>query len=368
MRSTGPLIGITMGDPTGIGPEVIAGALGDRSDLLDFSPVVIGRAAIMQRAADMRGLRLRFHGCSNWSQVAELLNALPAALGTDPVIVPCLEAASRESQDARDGCIDARGGQAAYDCLVQAAELCNSGKIAAMVTAPLQKKAMELAGHHWPGHTELLAHLCGVESTAMMLYLPPGKPNHGGAYGLGVIHVTLHMALREVFENITEESILRTIELTHVYFSRLLARSRGKLGGHNDGLSDGGKPRIAVTALNPHAGESGRFGREEIEIIAPAVHKARERGMDATGPWATDTLMPRAARGEFDAVVAMYHDQGHIALKLLDMFEAVNITLGLPIVRTSVAHGTAHDIAWKGIAEFGGMSQAIAAAVKLCST
>lgn len=367
MRSTRPLIGITMGDPTGIGPEVIAGALGDRSARLEYSPVVIGRAAIMQRAADMRALRLKFQGCANWAQVAELLSSLPETLGTDPVTVPCLEAASRESQDARDGCIDARGGQAAYDCLVQAAELCNSGKIAAMVTAPLQKKAMELAGHHWPGHTELLAHLCSVDSTAMMLYLPPGKPNHGGPYGLGVIHVTLHMALREVFEHITEESIIRTIELTHVYFSRLLARSRGKFVGES-GPSDGGRPRIAVTALNPHAGESGRFGREEIDIIAPAVHKAQSAGIDATGPWATDTLMPRAARGEFDAVVAMYHDQGHIALKLLDMFEAVNITLGLPIVRTSVAHGTAHDIAWKGIAEFGGMSQAIAAAVKLCGT
>jgi 4-hydroxythreonine-4-phosphate dehydrogenase len=367
MNSTKPLIGITMGDPTGIGPEVIAGALGDQTVSSEYSPIVIGRAAIMQRAAAMRASRLQFQGCSNWAQVAALVGSLPETSRTDRIIVPCLEAASRESQDARDGCIDARGGQAAYDCLVQAADLCNSGKIAAMVTAPLQKKAMELAGHHWPGHTELLAHLCGVESTAMMLYLPPGKPNHGGPYGLGVIHVTLHMALREVFDHITEESIVRTIELTHVYFSRLLDRSRRTFGG--DGRpSNGGKPRIAVTALNPHAGESGRFGREEIEIIAPAVHKAQERGIDATGPWATDTLMPRAARGEFDAVVAMYHDQGHIALKLLDMFEAVNITLGLPIVRTSVAHGTAHDIAWKGIAEFGGMSQAIAAAVKLCGT
>jgi 4-hydroxythreonine-4-phosphate dehydrogenase len=190
----------------------------------------------------------------------------------------------------------------------------------------------------------------------MMLYLPPGKPNHGGPSGLGVVHVTLHMALREVFEHLTIPSILTTIQLTHAYFSRIASA---------EGRSE--PPRIAVTALNPHAGESGRFGTEEKEVIEPAVVEARQLGIDASGPWAVDTLMPKAAQGQFDAVVAMYHDQGHIALKLLDMFEAVNITLGLPIIRTSVAHGTAHDIAWRGIADSGGMVQAILAAAKLCS-
>jgi len=262
---------------------------------------------------------------------------------------------AKRSEDAQPGKIDALGGQAAYDSLLAATQLCLSKRVDGLVTAPLQKKSLDLAGHHWPGHTELLGHLCGVDTTAMMLYLPPGKPNHGGVSGLGVVHVTLHMALREVFEHLTPANILKTIELTHSYFSRL-ALAQGRLEA----------PKIAVTALNPHAGESGRFGTEEIECIAPAVLEARKLGIDATGPWAVDTLMPRAAKGEFDAVVAMYHDQGHIALKLLDMFEAVNITLGLPIVRTSVAHGTAHDIAWKGIAKSGGMVQAILAAAKLC--
>jgi 4-phospho-D-threonate 3-dehydrogenase / 4-phospho-D-erythronate 3-dehydrogenase len=349
-----------MGDPTGIGPEIIAGALGSpslsqRIGAVPWTPVVIGRASILQRAARVMQVDLTFEACEDWEQVESVIGFSSSTCDGAPKRIACLQAANAESDSARDGCIDARGGQAAYDCLLRATELCRAGRLAAIVTAPLQKKGMELAGHHWPGHTELLAHLCGVENTAMMLYLPPGKPNHGGPFGLGVIHVTLHMALREIFQWITEESVLRTIYMTENYFSKLMSVEVDR------------KPRIAVTALNPHGGESGRFGREEIEIIAPAVAHAREAGIDVSGPWAVDTLMPRAARGDFDAVVAMYHDQGHIALKLLDMFEAVNITLGLPIVRTSVAHGTAHDIAWKGIADSAGMAQAIVAAVHLCN-
>ncbi len=347
-----------MGDPTGIGPEVIAGALGSpslsqRVGAVPWTAVVIGRASILQRAARVMQVDLTFEACENWEQVETVHSAASSACDGMPKRIACLQAAREESESALDGRIDARGGQAAYDCLLRATELCRAGRLAAMVTAPLQKKGMELAGHHWPGHTELLAHLCGVENTAMMLYLPPGKPNHGGPFGLGVIHVTLHMALREIFHWITQENILRTIQLTENYFSKLISAQVER------------RPRIAVTALNPHSGESGRFGREEIEIIAPAVRQARDLGIDVSGPWAVDTLMPRAARGDFDAVVAMYHDQGHIALKLLDMFEAVNITLGLPIVRTSVAHGTAHDIAWKGIADSAGMAQAIVAAIRL---
>jgi 4-hydroxythreonine-4-phosphate dehydrogenase len=315
----------------------------------------------LDRASRVIGANTSWIACQTWEQVRSHIDKdieqHSDEFHTKPISVCCLDAASDESQQAPPGRIDARGGQAAYDSLVAATELCMNGLVDGLVTAPLQKKSLELAGHHWPGHTELLGHLCGVDSTAMMLYLPPGKPNHGGACGLGVVHVTLHMALREVFEHLTPANILRTIELTHAYFSRLtLAQGRVEA------------PRIAVTALNPHSGESGRFGTEEIDLIAPAVLEARKIGIDATGPWAVDTLMPRAAQGEFDAVVAMYHDQGHIALKLLDMFEAVNITLGLPIVRTSVAHGTAHDIAWKGFAKSGGMVQAILAAARLAGT
>ncbi len=349
-----PILAITMGDPTGIGPEIIAGAVVNPLVSQWCTPVVIGRTSIMRRASSVVGTNTPWIACQDWEQIRSNLELISDGNPNSPAPVCCLDAASQPSEDAQPGKIDALGGQAAYDSLLAATELCLSKRVDGLVTAPLQKKSLDLAGHHWPGHTELLGHLCGVDATAMMLYLPPGKPNHGGASGLGVVHVTLHMALREVFEHLTPANILKTIELTHSYFSRLaLAQGRKE------------PPKIAVTALNPHAGESGRFGTEEIECIAPAVLEARKLGIDATGPWAVDTLMPRAAQGEFDAVVAMYHDQGHIALKLLDMFEAVNITLGLPIVRTSVAHGTAHDIAWKGIAKSGGMVQAILAAAKL---
>lgn len=349
-----PILAITMGDPTGIGPEIIAGAVVNPLVSQWCTPVVIGRTSIMRRASSVVGTNTPWIACQDWEQIRSHLELISDGNPNSPAPVCCLDAASQPSEDAQPGKIDALGGQAAYDSLLAATELCLSKRVDGLVTAPLQKKSLDLAGHHWPGHTELLGHLCGVDATAMMLYLPPGKPNHGGASGLGVVHVTLHMALREVFQNLTPANILKTIELTHSYFSRL-ALAQGRIEA----------PKIAVTALNPHAGESGRFGTEEIECIAPAVLEARKLGIDATGPWAVDTLMPRAAQGEFDAVVAMYHDQGHIALKLLDMFEAVNITLGLPIVRTSVAHGTAHDIAWKGIAKSGGMVQAILAAAKL---
>ena len=345
-----PTLAISMGDPTGIGPEIIAGALLDPAVATWCTPLVVGRTEIMRRASRVIGANIDWIACSTGDQIQ-----VPESSAERPRIL-CLDAASEESEHAQSGQIDARGGQAAYDSLVAATRLCLDKRADGIVTAPLQKKSLDLAGHSWPGHTELLGHLCGVDTTAMMLYLPAGKPNHGGPSGLGVVHVTLHMALREVFEHITRENILKTIELTHDYFSRL-ARAEGRQS----------PPRIAVTALNPHAGESGRFGTEEIECIGPAVLAAQGLGIDASGPWAVDTLMPKAAQGQFDAVVAMYHDQGHIALKLLDMFEAVNITLGLPIVRTSVAHGTAHDIAWKGIAQCGGMVQAILAAAKLCN-
>jgi 4-hydroxythreonine-4-phosphate dehydrogenase len=210
----------------------------------------------------------------------------------------------------------------------------------------------------------------------MMLYLPPRWKNEnieetsnddsdagapmttsgmrGGAAGLGVVHVTLHMALREVFEHLNEKSIFATIELAQNTFTKL----RTSLGLPPC-------PALAVAALNPHCGEGGLFGDEETRLIAPAVSQARALGWNVSGPLSVDTLMPAAAAGRYDAVIAMYHDQGHIALKLLDMFDAVNITLGIPIIRTSVAHGTAHDIAWQGIAKSSGMTQAILTAVRL---
>ena len=207
---------------------------------------------------------------------------------------------------------------------------------------------MHAAGHFYPGHTELLAEMCGVREFAMMLYLPPSDLVRGPA-GLGVAHVTLHQSMRSIFDALTPAAIESKCRLAHDVMRRL--------GVH--------EPRVAVCALNPHAGEDGLFGDEERTIIAPAVAEARRAGLNVAGPFPTDTLMMRARDGEFDAVVAMYHDQGHIALKLLGMHSAVNITLGLPIVRTSVAHGTAFDRAWQGTARGEGMVAAIVTAAKL---
>jgi 4-hydroxythreonine-4-phosphate dehydrogenase len=344
MAESKPILAITMGDPAGIGPETIVSALSDERIYHVCEPVVVGRPVVLQRAADLLKLPLE----------VQVVTDPAMATSASRKVLCCLESGSPEADDLAPAIVDARGGQAAYDALVMAAELARGGKVAGIVTAPLHKVALNAAGHLWPGHTELLAELCGVERFAMMLYLPPGGKNRGGPAGLGVIHVTLHMALREVFEHLTHEAICEKIELAYKSFTKI----RGALHLPRE-------PRIGVAALNPHGGEGGLFGDEEERLIAPAVRWAQRRGWHVEGPFPTDTLMYRAAEGEFDAVVAMYHDQGHIALKLLDMFEAVNITLGLPIVRTSVAHGTAFDLAWKGKAKSGGMVQAILTAARL---
>jgi 4-hydroxythreonine-4-phosphate dehydrogenase len=250
--------------------------------------------------------------------------------------------------EVQPGQVDARAGEAAYQAVQLAAELAIAGQADGLVTAPLSKAALHAAGHYYPGHTELLAEMCGVRHFAMMLYLPPGEAVRGPV-GLGVAHVTLHQSLRSVFGDLSQEAILVKCRLAHDVMRALGAP----------------RPRLGVCALNPHAGEDGLFGDEEQAIIGPAVEAARREGLDAAGPFPTDTLMLRARDGEFDAVVAMYHDQGHIALKLLGMHAAVNITLGLPIVRTSVAHGTAFDRAWQGTARHEGMIAALETAAKL---
>lgn len=356
-----PWVGITMGDPTGIGPEIVVGALFEGLVHRECHPLAIGRSELFRRAAQLRGWDLDVVPVLSVEEAKAFCISHPECVSRT---VLCLETGSPEL-DALIGLeqkdapgvgvtVDARAGQAAYECVARGARMCLAKELDALVTAPLHKVALHGAGHDWPGHTELLAHLCGVPASAMMLYLPPGKPNHGGEAGLGVVHVTLHCALREVFALLTQERIEQSIAMAHGFFTEL-----------RRGMGLDPNPAIAVAALNPHGGESGRFGDEESRVIGPAVEKSRRQGMNVVGPLPVDTLMPAAAGGKYDAVVAMYHDQGHIALKLLDMFEAVNITLGLNIVRTSVAHGTAHDIAWKGKAECGGMTQAILVAARL---
>jgi 4-hydroxythreonine-4-phosphate dehydrogenase len=335
-----------MGDPTGVGPEIIAKALSFESISCAANLMVVGSPTVLQSA---------FHLVHSSKKIITIRGPedLPKARENEDAVY-CIPSGPEDWTFPIAASIQAKGGEAAYQALVTSARLALAGRVDAIVTCPLHKVALKLAGHDWPGHTELLASLCGVQDHAMMLYLPPGPPRHGTEAGFGVVHATLHMALREVFEHINEPNILEKIGLAQRVFERIL-RS----------MNISRSPRIAVAALNPHAGEGGRFGREEMDIIEPAVQRARQNGLDVVGPLPTDTLMPRAVDGAFDAVVAMYHDQGHIALKLLDMFDAVNITLGLPIVRTSVAHGTAHDIAWENRAKASGMVQAIQTAVRL---
>jgi 4-hydroxythreonine-4-phosphate dehydrogenase len=341
-----PRIAITQGDPAGVGPETIVAAWREPAVHACCRPLVVGHPELLRRAQKLLGRAVQVQ------EIAAVDQARPA-----PDVIPCLTACRDDALDVPPGRIDPRGGSAAYDALRAACALALDRRVGALVTAPLSKAALWQAGHRYPGHTELLAQLCGVASAAMMLYLPgdvlagaTGRPGGAdSATGLGVVHVTLHVALRDVLASLTSDEVYAKL--------LLLAEVLKKLHG--------GPPRIGVCALNPHAGEEGLFGDEEQRIIAPAVARAAARGLCARGPFPADTLMLRAKLGEFDGVVAMYHDQGHIALKLLGMHEAVNVTLGLPIVRTSVAHGTAFDLAWQGRAEWRGMVAALRVASRL---
>lgn len=336
-----PRLAITMGDAAGIGPEVIAGAW-SRPEVHEAArPFVVGHPEVLRRAVRLLG---------SAAEVVEFdpTGAMPSKWVSNPGTIACWNVCADDLLDVLPGAVDLRTGEAAYQCVVAATELVRQGDAEGMVTAPLSKAALHAAAHFYPGHTELLAELCGASEFAMMLYLPPGAAVQGPA-GLGVAHVTLHQALRSVFHDLNTVSIVVKCRLADTVMRRL-------------GVS---RPRIAVAALNPHGGEQGLFGDEESEIIAPAVAEAVAEGLNVAGPFPTDTLMMRARDGEFDAVVAMYHDQGHIALKLLGMNAAVNITLGLPIVRTSVAHGTAFDRAWQGTANAEGMVAAIRTAAQL---
>jgi 4-hydroxythreonine-4-phosphate dehydrogenase len=247
----------------------------------------------------------------------------------------------RQGASFAAGVLSAEAGRAAYDAVVEAVADAMRGRVQAVATAPLNKQALRLAGLPWSGHTDLLAHLTGAGHVAMMFYSGP----------LRVVLATVHLPLADVPRALTKSTLEATIDVT----SRDLPRF---------GID---RPRIAVAGLNPHAGEQGLFGREEVEVIAPAINACRARGIDVAGPFPADTLFVRALRNEFDVVVACYHDQGLIPVKLVAFGQAVNVTLGLPIVRTSVDHGTAFDIAGKGIADPGSMCAAVRLAAQLAS-
>ena len=327
-----PRLLFTMGDVAGIGPEVLAKAWPELTAYCQ--PVVVGDVAWMRWAAKLvAGAR----------QVIEIDS--PAALPARVDGIPCVQGSAQDLRAIQTGAMCAAAGRAAYDFLCSAIDWTLKGQAAGIVTLPLHKEGLHAAGLNYPGHTEILAEKTGVRDFAMMLYARgPRVPQ-----GLGVVHVTLHMALRDVFRHLSSVAILDKIRLLRGVMTHLCEHT----------------PRLAVAALNPHASDGGLFGSEERTMIAPAVTQARAEGIDVAGPVPSDTLFVKAERGEFDGIVAMYHDQGHIPLKLLSGLKAVNITLGLPLVRTSVAHGTAYDIAGRGIAEHGSLVEATRVAALL---
>ncbi|WP_165244076.1 4-hydroxythreonine-4-phosphate dehydrogenase PdxA [Paludisphaera soli] len=339
-----PKIALTLGDAAGVGPEVAARAWSDPTLHALCLPFVVGAPEVLRRAAELVDGPARVQSI-----------ATPEQADPSPLCIPCLEPpGAADVSTVLPGQVDPRAGRAAYDYLVHAVDLALAGRIDAIATLPLNKESLHLAGVAHPGHTEILAERCGTPDHAMMLYLPSddAAEDPRKSQGLGVVHVTLHMALRDVFAAITVESVAAKIRLADRALRPLTA---------------GRRPRIAVASLNPHAGENGLFGDEEIRIIRPAVLQTREEGVDASGPYPNDTLFRDALTGSFDAVVAMYHDQGHIALKTVGFWRGVNITLGLPIIRTSVAHGTAFDIAGRGVADPRSLIEAVRAAARMAA-
>jgi len=316
--------GITMGDPCGIGPEIIARVFADG---LPEQAVVIGDAKVMERAVRALALPLQVQ------PIASVDEAVP-----DATLIPVLNI-SDLPDDMPIGQVDARAGRASYDYVVRAIDEALAGNIGAIVTAPINKEAMKKAGLNYPGHTEILAERSGTDKFAMMLANDE----------LRVILVTIHVSLRDAIDLVTQDSVFRTIELAH---------KAGKAYGI-------ASPRVAVAGLNPHAGENGMFGREDLDIIAPAIRRAQECGINASGPWPGDTIFMRARKGEFDIVVAQYHDQGLIPVKYFGIDNGVNVTIGLPFIRTSVDHGTAFDIAGRGTADHSSLRYAFDQALLL---
>lgn len=307
-------LAITLGDAAGIGPEIVVKM---HMQGLPAPAVVYGDLPALKRAVALLNAPLR---------IIELEHVDPALLQHDaPGVLYVRPTTPALPIDLAYGKVNAGAGLAAFQALCMAIDDAMHQRISAIVTAPLNKEAMHEAGIDFPGHTEILAERSGTEHVAMMLVNDQ----------LRVILATIHIALSEVPRTLTQALELRTIELAH-------RACRGM------GIA---QPRIAVAGLNPHAGENGKFGTEEQTVIAPAISQARALGLDASGPWPGDTIFMRARRGEFDIVVAQYHDQGLIPIKYLGIDEGVNVTVGLPFVRTSVDHGTAFDIAGKGVAE-----------------
>ena len=321
-----PPLAITMGDASGVGPEIVvrhhvAHGLGDA--------VVYGDAAILRHGIDLLGID---PSAVDLAVVASPAQRRPGALNV-------VDAGLLSAADHRPGELDAASGAAAREYVLAATRAALAGDVAAIVTLPMNKEATQLTDPGFVGHTELIAATCGVSRYSMML----------AAGDLAVTHVSTHVSLREAIARVRTDRVREVIDLTHDTLRRFLD-----------------SPRIAVCGLNPHAGEHGLFGHEDAEQIVPAIESARADGIDASGPHPADTVFHQAVhRRRFDAIVCMYHDQGHTPMKLLAFESGVNVTIGLPIVRTSVDHGTAFDIAWQGVAFTESLQHAVDWALKL---
>jgi len=320
-----------MGDASGVGPEIIAKALMIKSIYEICRPLVIGDADVMAKAIKVASARLKINSVKSVSEGKFVYGTMDI-----------LDLNNIRMDSLKIGQVDEMTGKAAIEYVEKTTKLALKGSIHAIVTAPINKEAVNKAGYKFTGHTALLAKLTGTKHVAMMLIAGP----------LRVIHVTTHVPLREACDLISKERVLATIKLAHKAMQSM-------------GIEE---TRIAIAGLNPHAGEGGLFGTEEINEIKPAVSTARNLGINAVGPIPPDTVFTRAKKGEFDVVVAMYHDQGHIPAKLSAFPGGVNVTIGLPIVRVSVDHGTAFDIAWKGIASPQSLIETIELASKIAST
>ncbi len=321
-------VAITMGDPAGIGPEIIVKALSE--DGLNGAPlVVIGCLATLKR--------LQAKGITPNVELRAIERVAEARFA--PGIIHVIDEPLAQPEALEAGKVQAQAGDLAYRCVKRATELALRGDVQAIATAPLNKEALHLAGHNYPGHTELLATLTHSRDYAMVLYTDKLK----------VIHVSTHIALRKFLDTLSTTRVETVIGIADTFLKRV---------GYV-------KPRIAVAGVNPHAGENGLFGDEETRILTPAITDARAKGMDVYGPCPPDTVFLQAYEGQYDMVVAMYHDQGHIPLKLLGFYDGVNITAGLPFIRTSADHGTAFDIAWTGKAKSESMAVSIKLAMQL---
>ena len=323
-----PIIAVTMGDPASVGPEVAAKALAREEVWGCCRPLLVGDARVMAKAVALVTAPLDLHA------IAEAGDAR-----FDPAVPDVLDLGNVELESLALGQVSVAAGRASVDYIERAVELAQAGQVDAIATGPINKAALKAAGIPFIGHTELLGALTGEERVTTMLTTP----------GLRVVHVTRHVALADVAKHITKENVLETTRLTDVGLKQM-------------GIAS---PRLAVAALNPHGGDDGLMGREEIEAIGPAVEAARAEGIDAYGPIPADSVFFRAIRGEFDAVIAMYHDQGHIPIKTHGFERSVTVTLGLSIVRTSVDHGTAFYIAWQAKAHEESMVEAICLAAQL---